>query len=220
MKVQNTLLFQLFHNTCLVIIMWSDVDLLKDHTSHMIPTAGFMAAAGWGCPVSSLHPAAALTHAFIKGLPQLLNSWTLTAVTLTFGCSHSRAFTGCVHWDSQDFAPWVRQMHVHTCTAHHTYLIFLHLRYQHKGGKIVERGKRENAAYVIQKQSTSMVEVVHWPSSAGKSRSTDSTSLLQSSKKVQVLKCIQSIKEKSFPLKDISSSLFCAKLTEAHVMLI
>ncbi len=158
-----------------------------------------MAAAGWGCPVSSLRPAAALTHAFIKGLPQLLNSWTLTAVTLTFGCSHSRAFTGCVHWGSQDFAPWVRQMHVHTCTAHHPYLIFLHLRYQHKGGKIVERGKRENAAYVIQKQSTSMVEVVHWPSSAGKSRSTDSTSLLQSSIKSKGSEMYSKYQREKFP---------------------
>ncbi len=39
------------------------------------------------------------------------------------------------------------------------------------------------------------------------------------SNKVQVLKCTQSIKVKNIPLKDISTSHFCAKLTELHVIL-
>lgn len=40
------------------------------------------------------------------------------------------------------------------------------------------------------------------------------------SKKVQNLKCTQSIKVKSIPLKDITTSHVCAKLTEACIILI
>lgn len=40
------------------------------------------------------------------------------------------------------------------------------------------------------------------------------------SKKVQNLKCTQSIKVKSIPLKDISTGCFCAKLTEHRILLI
>ncbi len=47
------------------------------------------------------------------------------------------------------------------------------------------------------------------------------TQILYPSKsdKVHVLKCTQSIKGKSFPLKNISIGHFCAKLTEPHVTL-
>lgn len=74
--------------------------------SRMSSTAGLIAREWWVCPVPSLRPPAALTHALIKMQPQLLNSWTLTAVTLTRGCVPGRAFTGCVHraswsvWDN------------------------------------------------------------------------------------------------------------------------
>ena len=47
----------------------------------------------------------------------------------------------------------------------------------------------------------------------GKSRSTDSSSLLSESEKVQLLKCTESIKVKSRPLKDISIGYFCPNLT-------
>ncbi len=47
------------------------------------------------------------------------------------------------------------------------------------------------------------------------------TQVLYSSKgKVQVLKCTPSDKAKSFPLKDISTNHFYAKLTELHLILV
>lgn len=49
---------------------------------------------------------------------------------------------------------------------------------------------------------------------SGKSRNTNSTSVLSKCTKVKAMKCTQSIKVRSSTLKDMSISCFSAKLTE------